>query len=307
MIHLDLAHQGPYLSKLIALVRGARVSKQWPDLRSLQAGLAAMQPEAHGGAYPDLQIDPASGLPTWREWQRVRTDYDMASDALAELGDPAALAAGAERHGPGSPHHRRWARRRYLDGLLKGAPPPKDTLDVQLRRREGDEISVAMQMDKFDAGGLLVRLSVEVTVTVEAGHFDLSGDDLRPAEALQSMLYRASGLTAEATHLLLSALEGVTVDRVVRGAVGPARLDPMAPAEGHLELALDMTAFDLSADRHNDPDRAGEILSADRQSARRRLGYTVFTDRKFVATAGAAAALQARCEAAGTRNIIRRR
>ncbi|MFN3198948.1 MAG: hypothetical protein ACE366_11125 [Bradymonadia bacterium] len=309
-IDLDVSRQRDYLALATALVKGGRVSLQWPPLRPIANALAAMGPDLHHGAYPTLQVDLNTGLPTWREWQRVSTDHEMAAETLAGLGDPAELERRGHGAAEGSVHHRRWNRYRYLKALSTAPAPPSDRLDVQLRRIEGEATSVALQMDKFDAGGLFVRMSVELREISGTEHIIREGEEVMLSEQLRSMLYRASGLTAETTHLLLSAQGDLHVERVVRAVVGPLSLPDLNDSgaqldSGHLALSLDMTAFDLSADRHNDPERVDEQLDDDRRGARRRLGYRVFTDRRFVATADAATAVKTRCAEAGTRNTVR--
>jgi hypothetical protein len=74
-------------------------------------------------------------------------------------------------------------------------------------------------------------------------------------------------------------------------------------------FALDMAATDLPADRDNDPfaDLLRERLSPQARdeydASRKRFGYKVFKDRKFVAPAALLSALRKLCEERGARNV----
>ena len=71
-----------------------------------------------------------------------------------------------------------------------------------------------------------------------------------------------------------------------------------------------MGAVDLEADRDNDP--IDDLLAATltdkaRQTyegVRKKVGYRVFKDRKFVVSKNLVKAMKAFCKASGTRNII---
>src|SRR5690606_15685713 len=138
-------------------------------------------------------------------------------------------------------------------------------------------------------------------------------------------------------------IEGVSVDRVQRGVIGPVlfRLPteqgPVVPAEpeqanprlAHAwrrwlegcqsqqsELIMcfqsDIAARDVREEKSNDP--LEDLLSTSIQAGerarydhtRQRFPFKVFKDRKFVATAGAEPLVKAICQAAGTKNLIYR-
>jgi len=138
--------------------------------------------------------------------------------------------------------------------------------------------------------------------------------------ALRTQIYRLSAHDAELTWSRLVSHGGLTLERVVKGTVGPLFLAPdqappaLAPllAEGGVlgSFALDMAALDLAEDRDNDPlgGLLADALSAEGRAgyerARRSQGYHVVKDRKFVVSRALVRAVRAFCAAAGTKNVV---
>lgn len=247
---------------------------------------------------------------------------------LATLAPMARLAARAARE-PGSIHARQLLKRRYYEDLGRRRLASLGEMQVALRRIEPEASTAHLHvvLDKLDASGVITRTTLDLAQRSSVWArplVELDDDDARHTEAFRALIYRSSGLDAELTWAQLEALEGVTVERVLKGTVGPlwgpdVALPPSIAAtlEGHPDaivasFSLDMAALDLAADRDNDPldDLLGDKLSAAAQEAgygtlRARCGYHAFRDRKLVASDPAVVpGLRALCEAAGTRNIV---
>ena len=133
-------------------------------------------------------------------------------------------------------------------------------------------------------------------------------------------------MDAELTFVKLAAEPQLTVERVVKGTVGPVWMGcckearQVAPPSLQPLLAdqdafvagfgLDMAAVDLAADRDNDPlerllaDRLSEQAREEYQAARRRYGFKVFKDRKLVVPRALQAQARAWCGGRGTRNVV---
>jgi hypothetical protein len=157
-------------------------------------------------------------------------------------------------------------------------------------------------------------------------------------------VYRCADLDAETLFAHMHGVEGVQVERVVRGVIGPAlfsvpvgdgvavRRTMEAPDDllgrawegwslgaGAAEqekpellvaFATDCAAGDIREEKSNDPlspllaTRLGPQEGPRYRALRERYPFKVFKDRKFVATSGLKAVVQGVCGAAGTRNIV---
>ncbi|MCB9524949.1 MAG: hypothetical protein H6702_16440 [Myxococcales bacterium] len=305
-----------WLARAAALLRGARLSRDWPDPRVLAEHLMAMALPVERGLWDALAVVPATGLPPWTAWQQILSERDGAERVLAHLADGATLAAEAHR----SPAHARLAdRHAHLTTLCAARLAPAEALDVVRLRAPAEAGAPARAVfDKLDAAAGFVRLTVDL-VQGEAAEplVRPEGDGLVATPALRGLLYRSSALDAELVFLQLAAREGVTVERVVRATVGPVWLAGILwpsdllgppPADGGIAgFGLQTAAVDLPHGRVDDPlaPSVGADALAERQAARARLGYAVHHDRRLVATPSAVAAAKAWCQAAGTRNVVR--
>lgn len=313
-----------HVARLAAAIRRARLNAHYPAPRRLAAHLEAMGAPVHGGLYDALRFDP-SGLPTYREWARVQTDRQIAPQALADLGPVEVLEA---RAAPGrhAVHDRQLTKHRYYEALLARELAPLSGLSTALRRVDprAGEAHFHVVFDKLDAAGLFVRHSVDLAeqaATWSRPLVALDGDVARKTEALESLVHRFGTLDAELMFVQLAADPTLRVERVVKGTVGPAWTRPdeapsqlaaalSEPGALVMSFALDMAAVDLADDRDNDPlddplaARLTPEARAEYEAARRRLGFKVFRDRKFVVTANARAAVERLCAERGTRCII---
>jgi hypothetical protein len=318
-----------YVDLCTRAIARARLSEQYPPARRLIAQVEAMGPRVHRGLYADLRVDRRSGLPTYREWARVVADAELAPRVLAELPVYAEVEARARREPQGI-----WGKQLLKHGYythlstLDATPPSHVT--VQLRRVEPAERRAWFHvvLDKLDQSGVFVRSSIELS---QQGSFwsrpmlELDADAARETEALRTIIYRLTSLDAELTFVRLADTEGLVVERVTRGTVGPIYVAGTAmPAALAAELperlgadfivatfGLDVAAGDVAKDGDNDPveDLLGERLGPEGRKAyldaRQRYGYRVYKDRKLVV--GSTALVDAAhrfCARMGTRNVV---
>ncbi len=319
-----------WIRTLVAALRAARLNTHWPDVRRLADHVDALDPDVHHGLYGGVEIDPRSGLPSYRDLTRVVTDRAIADDALGFMGEAHQVEARAAAR-PQTVHGRQLLKHRYYSALHGRRLAPLGDLHVALRRIDLDTRTAHFNvvLDKLDASGLYVRYSVDMAQQDDTWDRPLVGLDDEHAqhtEALRATIYRSSSMDAELTFVKLAAEPQLTVERVVKGTVGPIWMGcckearQVAPPSLQPLLAdqdafvagfgLDMAAVDLAADRDNDPlerllaDRLSEQARAEYQAARRRYGFKVFKDRKLVVPRALQAQVRGWCAERGTRNVV---
>ncbi len=319
------SEESAYVKTLVSILRAARLNNQWPDARTLASHLSALAPEVHRGLYPGVETDLRSGLPSYKEWTRVQTDVRLAADQLHQLGDRPALAAKAKRSGAASIHAKQLAKHDYYSRLTRVQLTPLGDMQVALRRLEPERRCAHFHvvLDKLDVSGVFVRYSIDLAQRDDFWTeriVVLDDEAAQHTESFRSLIYKFTSYDAEFTFVKLATIGNLTVERVIKGVLGPIcfpwiqgndRLRRLLePEQVIATFALDTAATDLSADRDNDPleDLIIERLSADARAgyeeAQRRFGYRVFKDRKFVCSRPMVNPVRALCESEKTKNII---
>ncbi|MCX4242408.1 hypothetical protein [Paraliomyxa miuraensis] len=322
-----------YVDGLSRAIARARLSDQYPPGKRLAAQVSAMGPAAHGGLYPELRVDRRSGLPSYREWTRVSADAELSSKILAELPPEDELRARAQREAGGA-HDGIWTKQlrklcyHRLLSTIDGTPPSQ--MVVKLRRVDPGQRRAWFHvvLDKLDQSGVFVRSCLDLAQTASFWSrpmLRLDDDAVRETQALRTIIYRLTSLDAELTFVRLADTEGLTIERVIKGTVGPVYVPGVAmpealraelpgpPAPGFLmaTFGLDMAAGDVAEDGDNDPveDLLTERLDPEGQAAyaaaRQRYGYRVYKDRKLVVSSPALVDVAHRfCARMGTRNVV---
>lgn len=317
-----------YVRQFSGIIRAARLNNQYPESRRLAGHVAALGSDIHKGLYESLQLNAQSGLPTYREWTRVQTDVTIAADQLRQLGGREQLAARAGGAREGSIHHKQLAKYDYYERIQSLPLAPLGNMQVLLRRVEPGERRAHFHVvfDKLDVSGLFVRYTIDLAQEHSGwGRPAVVLDDETAAytEDFKALIYRFSSFDAEFTFAKLTAVAGLSVERVVKGTVGPLYVHGVErpePIEGILGegdeqgfvamFALDTAARDVTANRNNDP--FGSIFEASVSAevrhtysrAREAYGYRVFKDRKFVVSRAHHEPLRMLCQQMGTQNII---
>jgi hypothetical protein len=324
---LDGEAEATYVDRLGLILRRARLNLYYPDARKLQTHVQCLSPTVHRGLYPGVEINLASGLPTYREWTRVQTDVDIAAEQIHKLGSRRALEKKA-RQGDEGIHRKLLKKHKYYSDIQGKETSPLGDMDVALRRVEHEKNTAYFHviLDKLDASGLFVRYSIDLAQTSSVWNQQvvrLDEETAEHTEQFQSLIYKFTSLDSEFTFAKLAGLGGLSVERVAKGTVGPIyfakeqappALEVLFNTEGVdpfvAMFTLDMVAGDIAEDRDNDPLEVAmtEAMSdAARQTfhdAREQFDVRTFRDRKFVVPRRMIPAVREFCEARGTKNIV---
>ncbi len=315
-----------YISRLTSLLQRSRLNSHYPNPRELIPHVQALDPRLHQGLYPGVEMDARSGLPTYKEWTRVQTDVLLATDQLRQLGERAPLAAKA-RQSPDGIFAKQLRKLDYYTALENRPLATLGEMSVALRRVDPQSRTAWFNviLDKLDVSGLFVRYTIDLSQESSAWNkpvVTLDRETAQHTEAFQSLIYKFTSLDAEFTYAKLASIDGLHIERVVKGIIGPFCFSPdMAPSPLHALLerdeqaffgmfSLDMVAHDIPEDRHNDPldavfsDKLSEEARRGYTLARTRYAYKCFKDRKFVASRQLIKPLQEFCTSRDTRNIV---
>ncbi len=331
-----------YLGMLSRAVQTARLNKTFPERRQLDGTLLALQAVSHHGLYDGLYLDSRSGLPNMASFTRPLADRGVGAQALLGYADQAVLDA---RRDEAEVFARMAAKRRYFELLQTLALAPVDEHRVLLRRHEPDSsrASFRVELTKLDGSGAYLRVVIELTQTASVwSHklvdLDTHGEVASGTEALRGMVYRFASYDAETLFIRLHELEGVHVERVQRGILGPVRFslphggdtisvleskpDPTdaawsAACHAHdgsplmlASFATDIAALDVREERSNDPlapllsEGIRDVERARYVTLRERYPFRVYKDRKFVVTPSLVDGVRQACVAAGCKNLV---
>lgn len=332
-----------YLDHLTLALGAARINKAFPERRSLEGTLSALRADAHLGLYDCIYVDARSGLPNLASFTRVLSDRTVGGQSLERMGPQAELDA---RKDEAEVFDRLSRKRRYYERIANVELAPVDRHRVLLRRHEprDSRASFRVELTKLLAGGGYARVVIELWQRASMWshklvQLDDAGEVAEGTEALRGMVYRFADFDAETLFVRMHELEGVTVERVQRGLIGPVlwaipegaalhrNHEPIDDALGQAWRAWlpeavdgppqlvaafvsDTAAIDVRDEASNDP--LSPLLSSQLREQERarykilrdRHPFKVYKDRKFVATDGARGLVEQVCQAAGTKNII---
>jgi hypothetical protein len=322
--------EAKYVDQLYRILRGARLNLYYPDARKLQTHIRCMSPKIHRGLYPGVEMNLASGLPTYREWTRVQTDVDIAAEQIHKLGSRRELEQKARRSDE-EIHQKLLKKHDYYSDIEGKELSPLGNMDVALRRVEHERNTAYFHvvLDKLDASGLFVRYSIDLAQTSSAWSKQVVRLDDETAEhtdQFQSLIYKFTSLDSEFTFAKLAGLGGLKVERVAKGTVGPMYVAKQQAPPALAELfeasetasedafvamfTLDMVASDIAEDRDNDPldvamtEKMSDPARKTFEDARSQFGVRTFRDRKFVVPRRMIPGVREFCEARGTKNIV---
>ena len=332
-----------YLDLLAAALAASRINRSFPERRPLESTLQALRGAAHEGLYDSVFVDARSGLPNLASFTRVLSDRMVGLDAVGRMDSAETLAA---RRDEAEVFDRMGRKRRYFERLRALELAPVDLHRVLLRRHEPEQsrASFRVELTKLLADGCYARVVIELWQRASLWshklvQLDDSGAVAEGTEALRGMVYRFAAFDAETLFVRLHELEGVSVERVQRGIIGPALWtipdatmlhrsaepgdDALArtwsqwlpeaatlPPQLVMSFASDTAASDVREELSNDP--LSPLLAnslAEQEKARYRVlrdrhAFKVYKDRKFVVTAGARPLVEAVCAVAGTKNLL---
>ena len=332
-----------YLDKLGRALGAARINKTFPDRRALEGTLKALATGSALGLYDTLFVDSRSGLPNMASLTRVLSDRDVGRDALAKMGDRSTLDA---RRGEAEVFDRLARKHDYFEQLADLELAPVDSHRVLLRRHEPQQsrASFRVELTKVVASGCYVRVVIELVQEASVWahklvEVDGSGEVAHGTEALRGTVYRLANFDAETLFVRLHELDGVHVERVQRGIVGPvlwaipeagelhrvlqpasdALVDawhawlastPIRAPQLVVSFASDTAAADVPVEASNDPLSpllSTQITEAERaryRVLRERHPFRVYKDRKFVVTDEARVLVDLLTRSAGTKTLV---
>ncbi len=309
------AQAGHYIDRVHRALRAARLNSSFPDRRRLQASLELLGYALEMGIYEELYLDSRTGLPNLATLTRVLTDQEVAGGSLARMGERDELAA---RLDEAEVFGRLVDKHDYYQQVKGRELAPVDAQRVLLRRHDPakGEAAFRIELTKLDGSGLYLRLTIELTQVAKLWRrrvIDLEedGETAAASQAFRSTVYRCAHLDAETIFLHLHKIEGVSVERVQRGIVGPflyyipgaehglpaftaepdgalgdawrdwLQQDPPEragpePVELLTSFATDAAALDVREERSNDP---LSPLLADRLTAGERPRYDAMRSR----------------------------
>lgn len=216
----------PYLDRLGEALKSARLNNSFPDRRRLQGSIETMQKAMAAKLYDQLYVDARAGLPNMASFTRVVTDHEVASGSLQRMSDAAHYEA---RKDEAEVYARLLDKRRYYESIQGQPYAPLDEHRVQLRRHDPASGTAEFRIDltKLDATGVYVRISIELTQVAGTWRrkiidLDAQGESAEASAAFHATVYRNASFDAEHLFIHMHDIEGVSVDRVQRGVVGPA-------------------------------------------------------------------------------------
>ncbi len=314
-----------YLRLLQKLIRAGRPSKFFPDGNALENLAYFMTSKATRGLHDEVQINLRTGLPTEPYLSRVIADKEIASRFLAKHDIPELKTRTDEAS------ERLKRRLEYYRDLSRKDIPKRYNLELKLIRVL-DERRIARFkaiFERYDPGeGVFTRYNIELAHEHHRWSrpkIELHGDDLRYTEEFRNVIARYSSDEAEFAFVLLSRVEGITVEEIIRGRIGPLWMEGVSmPAEiqdlmhqhpGNLilnfpEEKVHLTEKEEKVDSNRDP--FGRLYrqslepeaKAVADARAEKLGYVVHKQRKFSCTPGIVKPFQELLKAAGKPCVV---
>ncbi|MBX7099775.1 MAG: hypothetical protein K1X89_18815 [Myxococcaceae bacterium] len=281
-----------HLSQLEALLTLSRAGAQFPDPRLLVTWLSFLRRRGPKGTAPPVALVASSGFPVRESLVKLLQQQRAARELLAEKGGKADSASPS-----------------YSLSLAAAELPAPSEVTARLIARERGQTRFLVVHDRLDeATGCPVRSTVVLSARSGA-HFELgTRDDVaRPLPAFARSVQQACAGTAQVAARMLNGLEGISVEEVVRGELGPfateanARATALAPvpeilgAEAVLSLALERAGQTVTRSSNRDP-LSPPPLPGEPQAAK---------ERRFVCTPGLLEPLRAWARERNAQVVVR--
>ena len=305
-----------FILRLARAFAAARGNDRFPKTRPLAALLRAWV-EARAlspGSVPAPVVDADSGLPPWICWAALLAERDLGRTLPPATTTTPAPAANDARS--------RLLRREAAARLLAATPAvPLLDVDVALRRVEPQRALITMVLDRADAAGLFVRISVDAWVPLQVAAAEAAAaaaeglvvddDRARASAGLKELLSLASHLPAPALLVRAATLPGVEVERLCRGVVGPCSSARAGPDLGDddddafaLRLSSEELSFDIATTSDNDVFASDDLAAMMSALPKKLQRFRAFRDAKAVASASASRLLRARADQRGLRTVL---
>lgn len=214
-----------YLGMLARALRRARLNNTYPDRRRVQGSLETMKLAHEAKLYDQVYVDARAGLPNMASFTRAVTDHEVAEGSLSRMSDMATYEA---KQDEAAVYARMLDKRRYFEAIQGKPYAPLDEQRVQLRRHDPETGTAEFRLDltKLDATGIYVRITIELTQVSSVWRrkvidLDADGESAAANQAFHATVYRNASFDAEHLFIHMHDIEGVSVDRVQRGTIGP--------------------------------------------------------------------------------------
>lgn len=284
------ADGGVAIARSLARGIGAlRLNQHFPSAERLRALLPYL-PDAGR-----LRLDARNGLPVGSEWARLAAEHAEAPASLAawaDLPDSEPLVG---------------ARRHELAELCAIAGPPIREIHVALRHLDGQRASFIVRVDRIDlATGTIARYTLTIGDVV-GRMVEQRALELRASDAFRARLELLSSQDAGLAFAALREGDGLDVEEVVRGVLGPVVIPGMAGPDALTELpvreiivsaCLERASVDVRGDAVDDPLASTVVLAAPNE------GFGVSRQRKWAASRPDVAPLKAWLADRRSRNLV---
>ncbi|MBT3218273.1 MAG: hypothetical protein HN348_04225 [Proteobacteria bacterium] len=247
MIALPGPETEQWLRQIEAALKALRLNKQFPPWKRMAAHMKLMG--------DTIRLEADNALPIPREWIRVRAQQDIAAEALQELADVEAKSL------PEPERTELVKKRDYLSAVQSLVDLPAREITVALRHRNETRASYEVVVDRFDlASATFARYTIIVA--------DKPGRSVSPGElalrASENFRSRLQMLATQNAALAFADLrhQGLFVEEIVRGVVGPAvlpqrggphELRQLPLTQVVLSACLERVSLDLQRGRVDDP------------------------------------------------------
>lgn len=292
MIALSSADTKQWLIQIELALKALRLNKQFPPWKRLAAHMKLM-----GNT---IRLEADNALPIPRQWIRVRAQKEIAAEALQELAEVDADAL------PTRDRTELLKKRAYLCAVQNLVPLPAREITVALRHRSENRASYEVIVDRFD---LATATFARYTIIVA----DTPGRSVSPGElqlhASENFRSRLELLATQNAALAFADLrqQGLVVEEIVRGVVGPAVLPQRAgPQELRhlpftqlaLSACLERVSLNLQQGRVDDPlGRSFTVPAA-------KVDFGLSWQRKWAAARADLPILKGWLKSVGSRNLV---
>lgn len=276
---LEASQAGRHVRSLQSGLRALRLNRHYPSWRAVSAHLdgVAILPPGEG-----LRLCPA-GWPHPDAWLRVRIDQRLAPELLERL-------RGLERAGDGPAI----AKAEYLRAIQAVTPLERGGLSVALIERCAARARFEVIIDRVE---LSIPSLVRWTIRLSEPEGERLESDTLTARATERFTRRLQALTTQAalSAVVLLEADGVQVEELVRGELGPNR---MVDGQPWLSASLSRISRTLPQTSLDDP--LAEGMAIPRADAALRLSH----HRKWAVPRASQSAARGWLTEQGSRNIV---
>jgi len=313
-VRLEVQAAGTYVRMLLGLLDAARLNRFFCDRRRLRRLYQLLDPAENHYNYTNLEIGLRTGLPSERSVSRIMADAEIAPRVVQRESqrDPKLSSAAPDHSEPTDDEALRSFR--YFSDLVDAELLPGFGLEPELCRIDEHSSVLQVVLDRFDLGEeLFSRYTVRMSHRSKGllrSQLRIKDERAEWSSNFRNLVSRTCAHDAELAFILLSSIEQIDVESVVRtrigglcfaGVQGPPVLQSLLdnhPGEFVLSLTTERASIENAADSNGDPfvqvykDALDPQSRSLVQARQEEFGYHVRRERKFVCTPGVKPALR---------------